>query len=96
MKSSYKRNYSLKSKYGISLQEYNELLHRQDGKCAICYTSIPGRGRKNLLVDHNHKTGQIRGLLCHNCNNGIGFLRLDDGIDLLNKAIYYLSNTDAL
>ena len=65
------------------------MLAAQDGKCAICGTTSTGN-RKAFHVDHDHKTGKVRGLLCSNCNTGIGNLR--DDIGLLNRAIEYLSH----
>jgi hypothetical protein len=79
----------LKTTYGISFLEYEKMLAAQDGKCAICGTTSTGN-RKAFHVDHDHKTGEIRGLLCSNCNTGIGNLR--DDIGLLNRAIEYLSH----
>ena len=77
----------LKTRFNITLEEYNDLLLKQDNKCAIC-----GRDRsefKNALsVDHDHVTGKIRSLLCLNCNTGLGFFR--DKIEILEKAINYL------
>ena len=74
----------------MTLADYQKLYDEQNGVCAICGGIQTGRGRaKNTLaVDHNHETGAIRGLLCTNCNTGIGNLR--DNIDLLQKAIQYL------
>jgi len=83
------RRYSLKRPYGISLEEYEEMLKVQDSKCAICGTFNTGKkGTWNLCVDHDHKTGKIRALLCNKCNRGIGLLQ--DSIPLLKKAIKYL------
>jgi hypothetical protein len=63
---------NLSAKYGISIEEYERLLKRQNGRCAICKSPpVNGRG-KTLQVDHDHATGRIRGLLCHGCNAGIG------------------------
>lgn len=67
----------LRNRFGITLEEYEEMLERQDGKCAICgkaesalsNAGIPG---KMLAVDHDHETGRVRGLLCQRCNIGIG------------------------
>ena len=76
-------------KYGITLEEYNQMLIDQEGKCLICnkhYTKF----ESNLSVDHNHKTGEIRGLLCKNCNVGLGFF--EDNCNLLLNAINYLNN----
>ena len=57
-------------KYGLSVQAYDRLLAQQNGVCAICRE--PGR---ELCVDHCHKTGRVRALLCNGCNSAIGFLR---------------------
>ena len=67
------------------------MLAAQGGCCAICGTSDTGK-RKAFAVDHNHDTGKIRGLLCSNCNTGIGNLR--DNVELLERAIDYLRNTN--
>jgi hypothetical protein len=65
----YNRSQGLK-KYGISTEEYENLLKIQDGKCAICSKE----DWRKLSVDHNHETGKIRGLLCMNCNAAIGVI----------------------
>jgi hypothetical protein len=83
------KNSQLKSKFGITLPEYNELLFKQENKCAIC-NNESSTNEKDLAVDHCHKTGKIRGLLCHTCNLGLGHLK--DDINLLNKAVDYLKN----
>ena len=78
---------SLKRKFGINFEKYVEMLEAQNYRCAIC-----GRHQEELTrrmaVDHSHTNGHIRGLLCGNCNAGIG--NLDDSIDMLHKAIKYL------
>jgi DNA-binding transcriptional MerR regulator len=56
----------LRHRYGITLEEYEEMLERQDGRCAICRRPPPEG--KRLHVDHNHETGEVRGLLCSWCN----------------------------
>lgn len=86
----YHRNSKLKNTYGISYTEYLTMLEAQGGCCAICGTNDTGK-RKAFAVDHCHETGNIRGLLCSNCNTGIGNLR--DDIGLLERAIEYLRNT---
>lgn len=83
-KSSY-RGTHLK-KYGLTLQEYTTLLEQQGGVCAIC-ACAPCRRR--FAVDHDHTDGNIRGLLCSNCNTGIGLL--GDSPGRLQAAIAYLS-----
>jgi hypothetical protein len=74
-------------RYGLTLAGYNELLDRQGGGCAICATPEPG-GRGRFHVDHDHKTGIVRGLLCHACNVGIG--NLGDDPERLRAAADYL------
>src|ERR1035437_595706 len=64
------RNTQLKSDYKITLDEYNEILIKQEYKCAICGNIK--NGNRRMCVDHNHSTGEIRGLLCSRCNLGIG------------------------
>lgn len=66
------REWRLKFYYGLSLEQYDELLEKQQHKCAICGT-LDNRGHP-LCVDHNHSNGMVRGLLCHRCNQGIGLL----------------------
>jgi hypothetical protein len=74
-------------RYGITVEQYNQMFVDQDGKCSICNnTNTVG---KNLGVDHNHETGKVRGLLCHKCNIGLG--HFDDNIGKLLKAINYLN-----
>lgn len=81
----YKRDHQLKSEFGISLNEYEEILGSQNGVCAICKQPQ----EKTLCVDHCHKTGVVRGLLCDNCNNGLG--RFGDNPEILISAIDYLT-----
>lgn len=81
-------NKRYKERYGITLDEYNQMLINQDKKCLICGVDESNARDKKLVVDHNHATGAIRGLLCHSCNCGLGYFK--DKEDLLNKAINYL------
>lgn len=80
------RRSSLKSKYGITLEEYERMFEEQGGVCAIC--SEREHQNKLLAVDHCHKTQKVRGLLCSLCNTAIG--KLKDDPRLLKKAIEYL------
>lgn len=83
-----------KRKFGISHAEYAELHKNQGGVCAICKkpeTATRHGKVKSLAVDHCHATGRIRGLLCADCNTGIGKLKEDRNIFL--AAIQYLENT---
>ncbi len=87
----YFKDYHIKAKFGVTRDEFNEMLSRQGGCCAICMVNKPG-GSGNWHVDHNHKTKKVRGLLCHNCNRGIGYLR--DEIEVLQLAVEYLKKND--
>ena len=80
------KNRVLKYSYGITLEDYNEMLASQKGVCAICNQPC-ATGRK-LCVDHDHKTGKVRGLLCNDCNAGIG--KLKDSSAILKTAANYL------
>ena len=75
-------------KYGITIEKYEILLAEQNGCCAICL-AVTGSDGKRLAVDHNHETGEVRGLLCDNCNTGLGMFK--DNPSLLAKAINYLN-----
>ena len=75
--------------YGITEDDYKELLVKQDYACAICLTHQDELNSR-LAVDHCHKTNVIRGLLCGKCNRGLGIFQ--DSEELLNKAIKYLGN----
>jgi hypothetical protein len=88
------QRYNLK-KYGLSVEEYNEMVLAQDGKCKICLSTDSHRTntKYNLFVDHCHKTGKIRGLLCHHCNAALGHMR--DSKDVLERAIRYLDENSS-
>lgn len=89
------QNSSLKKHYGITLEDYNALHDKQKGNCAICGNPEVRIIRDKVIklaVDHCHQTGNIRGLLCSNCNTGIGALKHD--IDRLKTAIEYLEKTE--
>jgi len=81
------RRNNLRSSYSMTIEEYNKIFLFQGGKCAICGKPETAK-RKWLSVDHDHKTGKIRELLCLKCNNGVG-LFLDDP-NLLELAASYL------
>lgn len=85
------RKYSLKKNFGITPEQYDQMLISQGGRCKICGGSESASGRWDsnfLCVDHDHVTGEIRGLLCHPCNTGLGFFKDDTG--RLEAAINYL------
>jgi hypothetical protein len=85
------RSATLRKKYGIDSEGYDRLLTEQGGVCAICGA---GTSRttwtKRLHVDHNHETGEVRGLLCQPCNTTLG--HFNDSADLLRKAAEYLES----
>lgn len=85
------KEYELRRMFGISLAEYEKMLAEQDGKCAIC-------GQEDqwfsLAVDHCHGTNRIRGLLCSQCNRGLGLFR--DNPDYLDRAADYLRHPTRL
>lgn len=83
------RNRSLLKKYGITAEEFDALLSAQDGRCAICGTRDPKGPWNTFVVDHDHYTGKVRGLLCNACNQGIGHFK--DSVVFLTQAAKYLS-----
>jgi len=85
---------SLNSKYGPGASDiYERLFDEQWGNCAICGVSQKDLHRR-LDLDHNHKTGCFRGLLCNRCNLLVGRLNLDDGVDYLQKILRYIEASD--
>lgn len=86
-----KRRASLKHRYGITPEQWQEMFEAQGGKCALC----PNTGRAyRLCVDHNHETGQVRGLLCQRCNTAIS--REETFPGWLERVAAYLRGGDAL
>ena len=83
------RRANLKKNYGITPAEFNALLVAQAGRCGICGTSTPPI-HNGWCVDHDHKTGTVRGILCTNCNAAGGMLWDDPA--LLRKAADWFSN----
>lgn len=95
-----RRDAYLRKQFGISLDDYEAMADRQDGRCAVCGLTpeSPRAGKRFtngvLVVDHCHATGRVRGLLCDPCNRGLG--QFGDNIDMLWSAISYLSATAQL
>lgn len=79
-------------KYGLSVEQVMAMIESQGGRCAICDTTEPG-GRGQFAVDHDHKTGQVRGMLCQHCNTGLG--SFNDDVERLKIAIVYLDRYKA-
>jgi hypothetical protein len=81
-------NYYLKVKYNLSIEAYEGMVRSQNGVCAICKKfSLNGC---RLVVDHDHISGRIRGLLCDNCNLALGLFK--DSLETLSSAFDYLEN----
>lgn len=80
------RDLKLKSQYGLTPEDYDNLLKKQKNCCAICGTS-KSKLKRGLFVDHDHKTKEVRGLLCQPCNNGLGAFK-DSFVNLENAAKY--------
>ena len=83
------RHNQLSKKYNLTAEAYEEILESQGSKCAICSrVNSMNKRTGSLFIDHDHATGEVRGLLCHWCNAGIGYFK--DDINLLDNAIDYL------
>lgn len=80
--------YELKKLYGLTVEQFDQMFAEQDGLCKICEKS------KATHVDHNHETKEVRGLLCHKCNTGLGFF--NDDKQLIKNAYSYLDETDSI
>ena len=80
------RHYHLKRRYGIGADDFDALVVQQGGVCAICGREAPEH------VDHSHESGAVRGILCFNCNGGLG--QFKDSVDSLVNAVAYLQAHD--
>ena len=84
--------------YGITMDKYEEMLEKQNHKCGICegegFVMDASKHKLKLVVDHCHKTGKIRGLLCHNCNRGLGLFK--GKLDVIESAIAYLEGATTI
>ena len=81
------------AKYGLTLEDYDEMFAAQNGLCAVCGKPPNGNGpsKDNLAVDHDHETGEVRGLVCDRCNLGLGHF-FDDPDLLIAAAVYLVSH----
>lgn len=77
-----RKNTILKNRHNITLEDFKRMEKKQDGRCRICWRKV------KLVVDHNHRTGKIRGLLCAKCNQGLGLF--EENPLALEAAILYL------
>lgn len=82
-----RRRWNLSKRYGISMADFAEIIDRQGGGCAVC-----GRSGGRQCVDHDHKTGEVRGILCVRCNVAIG--SLGDDVSGLMRAVRYLERAN--
>ena len=92
----YNHKYALNKFYKMTPEQYDEMLVKQGGVCAICNCKETAKTKntvRNLSVDHCHTTNKIRSLLCYRCNLGIGYLRED--LDILQAAIEYIRRHSA-
>ena len=78
------RNKNYKDRYGITLDDYNDMLKKQNNRCHLCGSH---NDDTKLYVDHCHKTGKVRGLLCHHCNTALGLLM--ESPDKIKGLMYY-------
>jgi len=84
-------NVKFKSKvgaYGISVTKFYEILDEQNHKCCICEEDLITK--KHRHIDHDHKTGKVRGILCHHCNTAIGLFK--ENVNIMKQAIDYISH----
>ena len=85
-KKEYAKNYNYKTKYGITLEQYNLIKESQEGCCKICKEKTD-----NLVVDHCHTTDKVRGLLCTHCNLGLGHFK--DNPETIKASLLYLQES---
>jgi len=83
------RNWRMKKMYGITIEQFESLLAKQENKCAIC--GVLRSNNRRFSVDHDHKMGYVRGILCHLCNCMIGMSR--DNVVILESGIQYLNDS---
>jgi len=86
------RKRHLRNKYNLTLKRYKKMLNEQDYKCAMKNCKVKHYNKTKLHVDHNHKTGKVRGLLCFRCNRILGDVK--DRINILRDCIEYLKERD--
>lgn len=86
--------YRIKSEYGITAHQFHEMIIEQENKCALCEKYFNHNGTKtNFGIDHCHKTGKVRGLLCYQCNSAIGYVK--ESTTTLEKMIAYIKKHKA-
>lgn len=89
------RNRRFQKLYGITVAQRDEIIRQQDGKCAICADLLAlQRGTNGANVDHDHRTGRMRGILCAPCNRSLG--QFKDSVHILASALKYLEYHNSL
>lgn len=92
-KPGYHRKHNLRHRYGLTYDDFHSILEAQNYSCAICEVEISHgleyRTDRSVAVDHNHDTGEVRGILCSKCNLVLGHAR--ESTEILYKSIVYLS-----
>ena len=88
------KEYNLIKKFNVDFKRYHKMLKSQGHRCGICKSKLESSRYTKFAVDHCHKTGVVRGLLCTNCNTALGLLK--DSKERLLSAIKYLANPPAL
>lgn len=89
-----KRKHSLSSNYKMTPEQWETMFESQGRACAICSSDSPG-GAKYWATDHDHDTGMVRGILCSNCNLGIGYFK-DSCDTIIGAAMYLLQHQNVL
>lgn len=84
----YRRRNLLKNQYGLSIEDYEQMVEAQNGLCAVCEKEPEGGRHEVLYVDHDHATGRTRLLLCAKCNFAIGLL--GDDVEVARRLVAYL------
>lgn len=83
------RENNYKKSYGVTIEDYDKMFKQQDGKCSICFSAeTKNKNYGYFAIDHCHKTGKVRGLLCDKCNTALGSFQ--DSPEVLLRAIQYL------
>jgi Recombination endonuclease VII len=77
--------------YNLTAEQFVRMYTEQEGRCRICQIALGGIMLKKLNIDHDHRTGRVRGLICRSCNMGLGNFK--DNLQLLRSAVRYLEET---
>ena len=86
-----KKEYTIRYRYKCSIENLNEMINFKNAKCHICESNFSSQ--KDLSIDHNHTSGEIRGILCNSCNYFIG--GFNESIDIILSAKKYLQDNSS-